>query len=317
MSPVIAVQYNLVKDYSGKTFFDDWNFYNNYDNLTNGDAMCVAISSCTDSRFNHYSLSFVGRDNQNLAYVDSSTGRAIMKVDNTTNVVYNDKRNTHLITWGSVFVADFYHVPYGCSVWPAWWSQASNWPTGGEIDTFEGVNMVTSNQMALHTTQGCTQVNPVQSSTLVNSTDCNYQSNSNEGCVPLLRPGGGVFVTEFAESGISSFGTPVANWPNGGCSIDKFFASQYLIFDISLCGGDNPTTLPGRPNVFAETCSGNCYTDYVVGSGSNYSTAYFDVASVRVYGSGSSNKNTASTQRSLWSILPTVLGAGSAIAWLI
>ena len=39
----------------------------------------------------------------------------------------------------------------GLSVWPAWWSQAPNWPLGGEIDTFEGVNMATRNQMSLHT----------------------------------------------------------------------------------------------------------------------------------------------------------------------
>ena len=51
--------------------------------------------------------------------MDSSTGRAIIKVDNTTNVPYNEKRNTIRIASeerydiGSVFVADFYHVPYG------------------------------------------------------------------------------------------------------------------------------------------------------------------------------------------------------------
>ena len=35
------------------------------------------------------------------------------------------------------------------SVWPAWWSTGTNWPAGGEIDTFEGVNQQTNNQMAL------------------------------------------------------------------------------------------------------------------------------------------------------------------------
>lgn len=39
----------------------------------------------------------------------------------------------------------------GCSVWGAWWSSAPNWPESGEIDTFEGVNLVKTNQMALHT----------------------------------------------------------------------------------------------------------------------------------------------------------------------
>ena len=82
-----------------------------------------------------------------------------------------------------------------------------------EIDTFEGVNQVTNNQMALHTNPGCTQVSPNQTSTIVNSTDCSVDSNSNEGCV-VVNPstasygagfasaGGGVFVTEFAETGI-------------------------------------------------------------------------------------------------------------------
>ncbi|THU93574.1 hypothetical protein K435DRAFT_799562 [Dendrothele bispora CBS 962.96] len=77
---------------------------------------------------------------------------------------------------------------------------------------------------------------------------------------------------------ISDLGTPIANWPNGGCEIDNFFKAQNLIFDIMLCGD-----FAGAASVFAETCSGTCYTDYVVGDGSNYANAYFDVASVRVF----------------------------------
>ena len=83
-----------------------------------------------------------------------------------------------------------------------------------EIDTFEGVNQVTNSQMGLHTLPGCTQVGQKQSSQIVNSTDCSFQSNSNEGCITTVpttssygeafaQAGGGVFVTEFAESGIS------------------------------------------------------------------------------------------------------------------
>ena len=53
-----------------------------------------------------------------LAFVNSA-GNAIMKVDNTTTVAFNDKRNTIRISSkdsygvGSVFVADMLHVPYG------------------------------------------------------------------------------------------------------------------------------------------------------------------------------------------------------------
>jgi hypothetical protein len=39
--------------------------------------------------------------------------------------------------------------------------------------------------------------------------------------------------------------------------------------------------------VFAETCSGVCYNDFVIGSPSNYNNAYFEVRSVRVFGTSS------------------------------
>jgi hypothetical protein len=88
------------------------------------------------------------------------------------------------------------------------------WPQGGEIDTFEGVNNVSTQQMGLHTNPGCSQANANQSSTLVDATDCSYLANANQGCVvrnqdnssygaALANGHGGVWVTEFANSGIS------------------------------------------------------------------------------------------------------------------
>lgn len=32
----LAANYTLLKDHSGTAFFNDWDFYGNYDNLTNG-----------------------------------------------------------------------------------------------------------------------------------------------------------------------------------------------------------------------------------------------------------------------------------------
>ena len=83
-----------------------------------------------------------------------------------------------------------------------------------EIDTFEGVNQMTMNQMSLHTLTGCTVVSPNETSTLITSTNCSYLANENQGCIVVdpstdsygatfSQAGGGVFVTEFAESGIS------------------------------------------------------------------------------------------------------------------
>ncbi|KAJ7109083.1 glycoside hydrolase family 16 protein [Mycena crocata] len=314
-----ATTYDMVKEYSGSTFFDDWDFYGSFDNLTNGDAIFVTSKVASSSK---------------LAYVDSTTNHAIIKVDNTSTVAYNDKRNTVRISSknqfdvGSVWIADMYHVPYGCSVWPAFWSQAPNWPAGGEIDTFEHWNMELHNEMTLHTDAGCKQVSPLQTSTVINSTDCSHLANSNAGCgvmdpndssygAKFAAAQGGVFVTEFAESGISvwffnrssiptsisgnassfsvsDLGTPVANWPTAGCAIDTFFKAQNLIFDITLCGD-----AAGAASVFAQTCSGSCYTDYVVGDGSVYNNAYFDVASVRIYSVAGTNTIVAASSSAL------------------
>ena len=103
--------------------------------------MCVYTNSVKHSAFANASRSFVNRSlatSDQLAYVNDA-GNAIIKVDNTTTVPYNYKRDTVRIatadqySLGSLWVVDMTHIPYGCSVWPAFWSQASVWPEGGEV----------------------------------------------------------------------------------------------------------------------------------------------------------------------------------------
>lgn len=58
---------------------------------------------------------------QQLAYVNDKK-QAVMRVDNTTNVPWNYKRNSVRIESrdvygvGSLWIIDIAHVPYGCSV---------------------------------------------------------------------------------------------------------------------------------------------------------------------------------------------------------
>ena len=75
------------------------------------------------------------------------------------------------------------------------------------------------------------------------------------------------------------------------------------------------TDFAGNANIFAQTCSGVCYDDYVVGSGSNYDTAYFEVQYVRVYGHGedtiigsSAGRSSAHAGLALAVALTTTLG---------
>ncbi|XP_006458818.1 hypothetical protein AGABI2DRAFT_213201 [Agaricus bisporus var. bisporus H97] len=297
-----STTYGLVRDYSGENFFDGWTFYGDFDNVTNGDADFVAKENSSD-----------------LAFFDSTTGHTIMKVDNTSAVLFNEKRRTVRITSdfaysiGSVFVFDVYHMPFGCSVWPAMWTTAllqpgQKWPTGGEIDIMEGINLNPNPQMGLHTTSGCTQMDPKQSSSFINGTDCEgaggcittYDDEASYGTA-FAAKGGGAFVTEFSNNGISmwfferpnvpdslknnessidtsTLGIPMGHYPSTGCDIGEFFGKQNLIFDITLCGD-----FAGAPTYFSLTCTGQCYQDYVMGDGSVYGDAYFEVDYVRVF----------------------------------
>ncbi|KAI0339160.1 hypothetical protein BDW22DRAFT_1295682, partial [Trametopsis cervina] len=302
--------FTLVKDFSGKTFFDDWQFYGNYDNLTNG-----AVNYVTQAQ------------SSNLAFVNSA-GHAVIKVDNESFVPYPDKRNSVRISsndyfeLGTLFVFDAVHLPYGCSVWPGIWTKGNDWPANGEIDIVEGINMVTSNQMALHTFAGCNAASGTNAINQPTITSCNDTTSS--GCtVPEKQPnnygaafaqnGGGVYAMQFDASGIfiwfwtrsavpaaistatdsidlSTFGPPSAAYPSQSCNIAEFFGPQQIVLDITLCGD-----WAGVPSIFTQTCAGNstdpntCYVGYVINNGtSDLADGYFEFNSIRAFGVNSS-----------------------------
>ncbi|KAF8155738.1 concanavalin A-like lectin/glucanase domain-containing protein [Crassisporium funariophilum] len=301
--------FNVAQDYSGATFFNEWDFYGKYDDLTLGDVIWVDRDNATSKK---------------LAYVNSA-GNAIIKVDNTTNVPWNEKRDTVRITTkreygvGTIWIADIIHLPFGCSVWPAMWTKGHNWPDDGEIDIIEGINLMDHNQMALHTKPGCThtlpQGSPQRGKTL--EADCSKDA----GCtVAETAPnsfgegfnnaGGGVFATQFDATGIyiwfwgrasippsilsatstspidslADWGPPAASYPAiSTCDISAFFSAQSLILDITLCGAWAGLPSQYTPQCGARGTTGKCYDDNVVGTGDNYDNAYFEIKYVRAY----------------------------------
>ena len=117
--------YALVREYSGSSFFDRWDFFGNWDNLTLGASLTVTpspslikVGLCTGDV---WWLDREDATSQGLAYVNNA-GNAIIKVDNTSNVPFNEKRNTVRITstdfynYGSLWILDLVHLPFGCSV---------------------------------------------------------------------------------------------------------------------------------------------------------------------------------------------------------
>ncbi|GAA5838567.1 hypothetical protein JCM3766R1_006014 [Sporobolomyces carnicolor] len=317
--PSTRAAYSLKTQYAGDSFFDGWDFWGNRDNLTNGAVYYVAESQAKD-----------------LAYTNAA-GNVVIKVDNSSDVAYGGLRDSVRITTtetygiGSLFVLDALHTPYGCSVWPAFWSHAVSWPSGGEIDIFEGVNLQPQNQVALHSVAGCyaAQTGNTSPNGVLESTNCDYLVNANQGCTftdtrnasygaGFAQNGGGVFAAELSSDAISvwffpraqipsdlrdssavpdpsSWGAPTAYYPQSGCNINQYFAAQQLTINIALCGD-----WAGQPGVFNPSCSGAC-TD-LVQDPRNYDNAYFEIASVRIYDGGVDTRSKAAASAVIGSI---------------
>ncbi|KAJ6586860.1 glycoside hydrolase family 16 protein [Mycena vulgaris] len=176
-----------------------------------------------------------------VKYVDQATARAanlsvasensfLMRADNVNHVPPADpgRKSVRISSPSayadSVLVLDLWHMPEGCSTWPAWWtlSKTGPWPQGGEIDIIEvryvlkryaGVNRNSMNLGSLHTTPGCSmnQTRTQRGQTV--STVCDTSVNFNQGCgVEFTNPnsygkgfnsnGGGWFAMQRAPCGI-------------------------------------------------------------------------------------------------------------------
>lgn len=331
----LAANLTLVQSYQGQNFFSGWDFTSNFDNTTNGDVEFV------DPTLNSsYS---------NLAFVDDA-GHAIVKVDNTSFVPFNQKRNTIKIMSkdffdvGTVWLFDANHLPFGCAVWPAFWTKGLDWPRQGEIDIVEGINLMTNNQMALHTFSGCSATSGTDQTGTAGTSNCN--STDGAGCTVsenaqnsfgagFASAGGGVWATQFDVSGIfiwfwtrasvppsitsatdsidiSSWGPPSAAYPASGCDIGNFFGAQQLVIDITLCGD-----WAGVPSLYVPTCGQNaanqsapnvCYVNSVINNGSpNFDQAYFEINYVKAFAVNSSVVSVPSGG----SLAPTATGSSS------
>ncbi|KAF9525044.1 concanavalin A-like lectin/glucanase domain-containing protein [Crepidotus variabilis] len=302
-----AAKYNLVDEFAGQSFFDKFDFYGSYDNLTWGDVNYLDKGSAMSKK---------------LATVNSA-GNAVMKVA-TDYVAWNEKRDSIRITTehsypiGTVWITDVVHMPFGCSVWPAIWTTGETWPDQGEIDILEGINLYQSNHMALHTRENCKHSTSVSQTGESGGNDCSTDAGCQVEDKDLRsygegfnQAGGGVYATEFSQNGINiwfwsrdnipssigssgdsiesqdDWGTPVANYPSGSeCDISKSFGPQKFIYNISLCGG-----WARNPSFYQPQCGWRgslkdenaCYNDNVVGDGSNYNEAYFEVKYLRAY----------------------------------
>ncbi|KAI0662806.1 glycoside hydrolase family 16 protein [Cubamyces menziesii] len=288
--------------YEGKTFFDTFDFFTGQDpthGMVNYTDRATAFSN---------NLSYVTDDGKVVMKGDDSTWLASGVYRNSVRISSQKQYNTGL------FILDLNHAPWGCGVWPAWWTLGGGqWPYTGEIDIIEGVHDNAHNQVTWHTGPNCT-LNPNTSftGTIVQSNgqpnlDCDGTINNNAGCGvtewsrasygPVFdAQGGGVFAMKWDDEGIavwsfyraavpkdvlngqpdpSSWGEPVAALDPNGCDPITNFVNHSIIFDITFCGD-------WAGNSYATSgCPGTC-TDRLMDP-SNFVNASWNINTLKVY----------------------------------
>ncbi|TFK34565.1 concanavalin A-like lectin/glucanase domain-containing protein [Crucibulum laeve] len=287
-------------EYSGKTFFDQWDYFSDTD-PTHGHVNYVNKSTA---------------ESKGLVSV-TDDGKVIMKADHTTSLpkgVFRDSvriSSQKLYTTG-LFILDLNTAPWGCAVWPAFWTVNRDWPWGGEIDIIEGVHDNEHNQVAWHTSGGCTlDYNAEYSGTLTtsdgrNHTDCDSRfDHTGCGITEWSRAsfgpyfdaqGGGVFVMKWDEESIAvwsfyraaipkditqgtpnpgSWGKPSAVLESSQCDISQHFNYHTIVFDITFCGdlGTGSYELAG--------CPGTC--EERIMDPANFVNATWSINSLKVY----------------------------------
>ncbi|KAI1814771.1 glycoside hydrolase family 16 protein [Poronia punctata] len=295
------LDYALADEYSGTTFFDNFNYFTGYDPAQG---------------FVHY----VPREHAeqlNLTFASEST--AVLKVDTSVgpgsepdastgrfSVRVESKRQYET----GLFIFDVKHTPFGCGTWPALWlTDQTDWPSNGEIDVMEAVNKATDgNQMTLHTTDGCS-VDGVKRKMTGSSLagNCYNGTNNNAGCGVggsedsygrgFNDKNGGVMAMEWRDQGIrmwqfgrdsipdditskhpdpSTWGQADADFPNTNCDISSHFGNQSIIVNIDLCG-------QYAGGVYAQSgCPSNC-TDFVANNPSAFADAFWEFGAFEIY----------------------------------
>ncbi|KAK0443985.1 concanavalin A-like lectin/glucanase domain-containing protein [Desarmillaria tabescens] len=310
--------YAPLREYAGQSFFSGWNFPGNYDNTTWGNVTFVDQTTASMNK---------------LAYVNDA-GNAILRVDNTTDItgtglIYRDSvklTSQDLYPLGSLITIDLIHMPYGCSVWPSFWTFGGTdleWPMYGEIDIIEGINLNANNQMALHhNDSSCVQSpNPGQSGKTVNADCTNGDPVGATGCaVTETKPnsfgesfsqnGGGVFALQFDVSGAfiwfwsrqnipksitsatSTSNMDTTDWGTPSASYPSSGCDLQKLFKPQKLILDITLcgTWAGIPSIFNTQCSGQCVQDYIMGPGSpKYDNAWFKISYIRTYSAAAGN----------------------------
>ncbi|CAG8919436.1 unnamed protein product [Penicillium salamii] len=293
----IPLKYTLLDEYSGSTFFDQFNYFTEED-PTKGFVIYVNQTTAT---------------NLNLTHATESS--AILRVDAKTRNTQHGRNSVRIESKKQydegLFIFDIIHTPFGCATWPALWlTDGYNWPSNGEIDVLETTNEGShGNEITLHTTKGCSMNVKRKQTGQVLSKKCDDTNHGNAGCGILGNEstygqamnanGGGVYALELRREGIrawyfrrdsiprnidnhpdpSEWGTALADFPSTKCDIGAHFRNQSIIANIDLCG-----ELAAQKQYYDTMyhCPGSC-SDFVAMNPGSFDDAFWEFKSFKVY----------------------------------
>ncbi|KAJ5369695.1 endo-1-3(4)-beta-glucanase [Penicillium cataractarum] len=317
-SPVAAASesYSLVENWHGESFLDYFNFHVGSD-PTNGFVTYLDKTSAESAglvKVNDDGSFYIGVDH-NTTLSTTDQGRDSVRIG-------SKKYYDH-----SLVIADISHMPGSiCGSWPAFWSVGKNWPSDGEIDIIEGVNLQDHNEIVMHTAGTCSITDTGMTGS-VNATGCGEDLGT-VGCViegqqgsygtSFNKQGGGVYAMQWTEQfvkiwffprasiptsitkgapDVSQFGTPMA-LVEDGCDVATSFKAQSFVFDITFCGdwaggvyGQSGCPMSGSDS--SQSC-----ISYVAKNPAAFEQTYWEIKSVKIYQTGVAAKTVASTSHS-------------------
>ncbi|KAL9622492.1 MAG: hypothetical protein Q9160_003168 [Pyrenula sp. 1 TL-2023] len=254
--------YTLTHDYSGEGFFAGFEFFNDKD-PTNGFVKYIDDSAANSAKLAGM-LHVQGLSDSKVQGEQAASKPAYMGVDfETENPPAPGRQSIRISSKESfnhgLFVADIQHMPAAtCGVWPAYWLLADpskyTWPAGGEIDILEGVNTGTSNQMTLHTSQGCSIPQSGNSSSspknnadatftghVVNADCISGNGGDNAGCGIVDDKTPANFGTDFNQAGGGIYAT---EWTSDSIKIWFFSRNSTIPSDLAAATALSGNTAP-------------------------------------------------------------------------
>ncbi|KAI4267217.1 MAG: hypothetical protein L6R38_008359 [Xanthoria sp. 2 TBL-2021] len=259
-------------------------------------------------------------------FVDQSTARTkgLLESDkrtvtlraDSTNVASGRGRDSLRLTSKAKYnhgliVVDLAHMPgNACGVWPAFWTTGPNWPSSGEIDIIEGVNLQPGNSMTMHTSEGCS----LAGSSCLSNKGCPVKGGAFGDGFNLNK--GGIYAMEWTKDAIkiwffssgqqpgdilgkspdpTKWANPVSTFQGGSsCNIDSHFKDQQIVFDTTFCGdwAGKEWSKDNVCSVKAPTCE-----EYVRNNPKAFSEAYWTINALKVYEFDGSTKSSESTQQ--------------------